>query len=340
MGSRADAAAIGGILHPRLRLTLAELGCVRTTRGKVVVDLVDGDAPFRTTLEAETREAAPGARVEFGSGDPKTRRSRIAQRRRTALAPGIPGSPTQVVLVGSGKGGVGKSSIAANLSVALARLGYTVGLLDADLWGSSIPAMLGVDRRPVAASRIVPPVAHGVKVLSTELFSGDREVMWRGPMLHRALEQFARQVDWGGPDFLLVDLPPGTGDVSLSVAEFLPSSDLLLVTTPQPLAVAVAARAAQFASQVGIPVLGVVENFAWFVGDDGQRYRPFGAGGGERLAGVLGVDLLAQLPLDVGFRAAADEGAPVDAGNDLGVLFHELALKIVGGVPIRPLQTT
>ena len=335
MSVRAAVAAVGEIRHPRLRLTLGELGCVRRSLRHVLIELVPGDEPFRTDLESAALRAAGATPIEFGSGDVGRRRNRVQELRRSAPSPGSIGSPTQVVLVGSGKGGVGKSSISANLAVTLARIGYTVGLLDADVWGYSVPSMLGVDRRPVSGSRIVPPMAHGVRVLSTESFLPPNEevVVWRGPMLHQVIEQFVREVDWGGPDFLVVDLPPGTGDVSISIAEMLPDGELLLVTTPQAAAAAVALRAARFGVEVGLPVVGVIENFSWFQGDDGVRYTPFGAGGGERLASELGVDLLAQLPLVTEFRAAVDEGRPVEAGGELAGAFERLALKLVERLP-------
>ncbi len=301
----------------------------------MLVEFVPGDEPFRIDLEAAVRRAADGARLEFGTGDPVQRRNRVDELRRTAPGPGRPGSPTQVLLIGSGKGGVGKSSIAANLSVSLARLGYTVGALDADMWGYSIPAMLGITRRPMAGTRIVPPVQHGVRVLSTEGFlpAGEELVVWRGPMLQRALEQYVTEVDWGGPDFLVVDLPPGTGDVPLSIVELLPEGELIVVTTPQEGAARVARRAARFAAEVGIPVVGVIENFSWFDGDDGRRYTPFGSGGGRRLASELGVELLAQVPLVPSFRALADDGMPVAGEGLLGELFSALALRVVARLP-------
>ena len=234
------------------------------------------------------------------------------------LTDGVPevggaGSRTRVVAVTSGKGGVGKSSVSANLAVALTNAGQRVGLIDADVWGFSIPAMLGSNEPPaVIEERIIPPVAHGVKVMSMDYFVGEEKaVIWRGPMLHKALEQFLKDVLWDNPDYLLIDMPPGTGDVAISISQFLPRAQILVVTTPQPTAQRVAKRAALMAEQVNQEVMGVVENMSWFTGDHGKRYELFGSGGGAALAEQLGVSLLAQVPLLPAMREGADTGKPV-----------------------------
>ena len=204
---------------------------------------------------------------------------------------GKPGSRTRVLLIASGKGGVGKSSVTANLAVALGHRGNDVAVVDADVWGFSIPRMLGVDQPPtVIDDMLIPPEAHGVRCISMGFFAEeDQPVIWRGPMLHKALEQFLTDVYWDEPDYLLVDLPPGTGDISISLAGFLPTAEMYVVTTPQPVAQKVAQRAAYMAEKVRIGVKGVIENMSWFTGDDGTRYELFGSGGGAELAEQLGV---------------------------------------------------
>jgi ATP-binding protein involved in chromosome partitioning len=221
------------------------------------------------------------------------------------------------MLIASGKGGVGKSSVTTNLAVALAQRGKSVGVLDADVWGFSIPKMLGVDRNPVVLDEmLLPPEANGVRCISIGFFADeDQPVIWRGPMLHKALEQFLTDVYWDEPDFLLVDLPPGTGDVSISLAQMLPRAEMYVVTTPQPAAQRVAQRAGFMANKVNIALKGIIENMAWFTGDDGKRYELFGAGGGDELARVLGVPVLGQVPLMVEMREGADVGAPVVVVN-------------------------
>jgi ATP-binding protein involved in chromosome partitioning len=244
-----------------------------------------------------------------------------------------PGSRTRVLLVASGKGGVGKSSVTSNLSVALARRGRDVAVVDADVWGFSIPRMLGVQHPPVVIDEmLVPPEAHGVRCISMGFFAAeDQPVIWRGPMLHKALEQFLTDVFWDEPDFLVIDLPPGTGDISLSLSQFLPRAEVYVVTTPQPAAQRVAQRAAFMAQKVNLEVKGVVENMSWFTGDDGKRYELFGAGGGADLAARLGVPLLGRVPLVPELRAGSDSGAPIVAAQPDGeaaAVFAEIAETI------------
>jgi ATP-binding protein involved in chromosome partitioning len=223
------------------------------------------------------------------------------------------GSRTRVLLIASGKGGVGKSSITTNLAVALAQRGKSVGVLDADVWGFSIPKMLGVDRAPVVLDQmLLPPEVHGVRCISIGFFADeDQPVIWRGPMLHKALEQFLTDVYWDDPDYLLVDLPPGTGDVSISLAQMLPHAEMYVVTTPQPAAQRVAQRAGFMAHKVNLKVRGVIENMTWFTGDDGKRYEIFGSGGGSQLAEALEVPLLGQVPLVPAMREGGDDGHPI-----------------------------
>ena len=230
---------------------------------------------------------------------------------RGALPEGALAQVANVVCVGSGKGGVGKSTITANLAAALASQGKKVGVLDADVWGYSIPRMFGLGGRPQVSPerKILPLEAGGVKVMSIGFFvEEDSAVVWRGPMLHKALTQFLEDVEWGELDFLLVDLPPGTGDVSMTLAQLLPQSKFLLVTTPQPVAQKVARRAAEMAHKVNLEIGGVVENMAGFVTPGGERYAIFGEGGGQALADELDVPLLGKVPLTMPLREQADGG--------------------------------
>jgi ATP-binding protein involved in chromosome partitioning len=244
-----------------------------------------------------------------------------------------PSSKTRVLGLSSGKGGVGKSSVTVNLAVALSRLGHEVAILDADVYGFSIPKMLGLDQQPVVIDgMIVPPVAHGLTVMSTGfLVADDQPVIWRGPMLHKALNQFLTDVYWGEPDFLLVDMPPGTGDVALSLAQFMPRTEVYVVTTPQPAAQRVAQRSALMARKVNLAVRGVIENMSWFTGDDGKRYEIFGAGGGDMLAADLGVPMLGQIPLVTALRQGGDVGMPVtlaDPAGEASQAFDALAKRV------------
>jgi ATP-binding protein involved in chromosome partitioning len=245
-----------------------------------------------------------------------------------------PSSRTRVIGVSSGKGGVGKSSVTVNLAVALAAAGHDVGILDADVYGFSVPGMLGVADEPTVHDlKMLPPDALGVRCISMGFFLEDEQpVVWRGPMLHKALEQFLVDVDWGDPEFLLVDMPPGTGDVALSMAQYLPTSEMYVVTTPQPAARKVAQRSAYMAKKLNLPMRGVIENMSWWTMPDGSRQQPFGEGGGEQLARELGVPLLAQIPMDPALREGGDEGRPIAAfapESEAGQAFADLAEVIV-----------
>jgi ATP-binding protein involved in chromosome partitioning len=248
--------------------------------------------------------------------------------------------PTRVVGVSSGKGGVGKSTVTVNLAVALAGSGHSVGLLDADVYGFSVPAMMGLPGAaaagdgPAMTQRGVEPVlAFGVKVMSMGFFVNDSQpVIWRGPMLHKALEQFLSDVDWGQPDFLLVDMPPGTGDVALSMSQYLPAGEVYVVTTPQAAAKRVAQRSAYMARKLNLPVRGVIENMSWLTGADGGRHAVFGSGGGAQLAEELGVPLLGQIPLEPAVREGGDTGQPVvvdDPSSEAAEAFQSIAGEIV-----------
>jgi len=245
-----------------------------------------------------------------------------------------PGSKTRPLLIASGKGGVGKSSVTVNLAVALASQGYSVGVVDADIYGYSVPRMLGTeDREPTMIDQmLLPPENYGVRCISIGFFVPQGQaIIWRGPMLHKALEQFLTDVFWDEPDYLLVDLPPGTGDISLSLAQFLPRAEVYVVTTPQAAAQKVARLSAAMADKVHLPVKGIIENMSWFTGDDGKRYELFGAGGGQLLADELGVPLLGQLPLVEQLREGGDDGHPITAVNpdsEIAKSFQAIATRI------------
>lgn len=335
-------AALATVVDPEIRRPITELGMVRSVdvegdaaeaaggaRVTVGVDLTVAACPMRGTLvrdvtaAVEALEGVAGATVELGVMTPEQRQELRTRLRGGTGDPVIPfaqpGSLTKVYAIASGKGGVGKSSVTANLAVALAADGLSVGVVDADIYGFSIPRMLGVDRQPTRVdSMLLPPVAHGVKVVSIGMFvPAGQPVVWRGPMLHRALEQFLADVFWGDLDVLLLDLPPGTGDIAISVAQLLPGSEIVVVTTPQAAAAEVAERAGSVAAQTHQHVVGVVENMSWLEQPDGSRLEVFGSGGGERVAASLGaalgtdVPLLGQVPLDPVLRQAGDDGTPV-----------------------------
>ena len=328
--------ALGQVIDPEIRRPITDLNMV--TPDLVTIDgssvavkvlLTTAGCPLRTQITNDVKErvgaldGVENVSVEMGVMDEaqkKALREKLNGGRPEREIPfSRPNSLTRVIAVTSGKGGVGKSSMTANLAAALAAQGLKVGVMDADIYGFSIPRMLGVDRVPTQLDgMIVPPVAHGVKVISIGMFVPDGQaVIWRGPMLHRALQQFLADVFWGDLDVLLIDMPPGTGDVAISIAQLLPNSEILVVTTPQVAAAEVAERAGSIASQTNQKVIGVVENMSFLPQPDGSRLEIFGAGGGEsvsaRLTAQLGYDvpLLAQVPLDIALREGGDRGEPV-----------------------------
>ncbi|MFD5337462.1 Mrp/NBP35 family ATP-binding protein [Streptomyces hawaiiensis] len=327
--------ALSGVLDPEIHRPITELGMVKDVTvdpdGTVTVSicLTVSGCPMRDRITADTTaalSALPGVREVRIELDVMSDEQRTALRRSLrgdAAEPAIPfaepGSLTRVYCVTSGKGGVGKSSVTVNLAAAMADSGLSVGVLDADIYGHSVPRMLGVDTGPTQVEKmIMPPRANGVKVISIGMFTpGNAPVVWRGPMLHRALRQFLADVYWGDLDVLLLDLPPGTGDIAISVAQLLPDSELLIVTTPQPAAAEVAERAGAIALQTGQRVVGVVENMSWLLLPDGSRTEPFGSGGGQTVADSLSrkvgtrIPLLGRIPLDPRLRAAGDTGAPL-----------------------------
>ena len=333
--SPAVRAALGKVIDPELRKPITELGMVKSVDvrpdGSVHVEvyLTTEACPKKTEISELVRSAVadvPGTgrvTVALDVMNDEQRTELRKQLRGDAAEPVIPfaqpGSLTRVYAVASGKGGVGKSSVTVNLAAAMAARGLAVGLLDADIYGHSVPRMMGTDDRPTQVeSMILPPVAHDVKVISIAQFTqGNTPVVWRGPMLHRALQQFLADVYWGDLDVLLLDLPPGTGDVAISVAQLIPGAEIVVVTTPQLAAAEVAERAGAIALQTRQRVVGVVENMAALVLPDGSTMQGFGEGGGrqvaERLSRTMGVDvpLLGQVPLDPALVAAGDCGVPL-----------------------------
>lgn len=333
-------AALAGVIDPEIRRPITELKMVRSVEvapapegagSSVVVgvDLTTAGCPLKDTITREVTAAVQAlpevteVRVDLGVMSAEQRSELRSMLRGGAAEPVIPfaqpGNLTRVYAIASGKGGVGKSSVTANLAVAMAADGLKVGVLDADVYGFSIPRMLGVTQAPTKVDdMILPPLAHGVKVISIGMFvPPGQPVVWRGPMLHRALQQFLADVFWGDLDVLLLDLPPGTGDIAISVAQMLPSSELVVVTTPQVAAAEVAERAGSIALQTRQHLVGVIENMSWLEQPDGTRLEVFGSGGGQAVAENLSratgapVPLLGQVPLDVALRAAGDDGTPV-----------------------------
>jgi ATP-binding protein involved in chromosome partitioning len=288
----------------------------------VKVSLTTPGCPIRSHFETGVSnavrgvEGVTGVNVSFDvlSGDEKAALGR--KLGRGGLPEGALAQVKNVICIGSGKGGVGKSSVTANLAAALAADGKQVGVLDADVWGYSQPRMLGVgaERPKVNAERkLLPITAHdGISVMSIGFFvEQDAAVVWRGPMLHKALQQFLEDVAWGELDYLLIDLPPGTGDVSMTLAQLLPQAKFLIVTTPQPVAQKVAARSAEMAAKLKLEIAGVIENMSGFVTPGGERFQIFGEGGGQLLAEQLDVPLLAKIPLTMPLREQSDAGVPV-----------------------------
>ena len=327
--------ALTKVIDPELRKPITELNMVKSidigpdTEIHIEILLTTAGCPKKaeiTELVAKAATDVPGTgsvKVTLGVMNDEQRTELRKSLRGDAAEPVIPfaqpGSLTRVYAVASGKGGVGKSSVTVNLAAAMAARGLSVGLLDADIYGHSVPRMMGTDERPTQVeSMILPPIAHNVKVISIAQFTqGNTPVVWRGPMLHRALQQFLADVYWGDLDILLLDLPPGTGDVAISVAQLVPSAEILVVTTPQLAAAEVAERAGAIALQTRQRVVGVVENMAGLTLPDGSTLAVFGEGGGTRVAEsltrVVGADvpLLGQVPLDPALVTAGDSGVPL-----------------------------
>jgi ATP-binding protein involved in chromosome partitioning len=346
--------ALEAVIDPELRQSIVELGMVRSIDVRedgsvaVMVSLTTPGCPIRSHFQTAVAKAVAGlggvSRVDV-SFDVLTDTEKGALQRKLGRSGGLPegalAQVSNVVCVGSGKGGVGKSTITANIAAALVAEGRKVGVLDADVWGYSIPRMFGVGGRPPVSPerKILPLEAHGVKVMSIGFFlEEDAAVVWRGPMLHKALTQFLEDVAWGELDFLLVDLPPGTGDVAMTLAQLLPQARFLLVTTPQPTAQKVARRAAEMAHKVDLDIAGVVENMAGFVTPGGERYQLFGEGGGQALAGELDVPLLGKVPLTMPLREQADAGTPlvlVDPDDPAAQAVRQVARGLVALFPVE-----
>lgn len=360
--------ALRPVEDPELHRSIVDLGMLRDVEIRddgsvgILVALTIAGCPLRTEITrrvtdaVETLHGVAGVDLDFTVMTDQERaelRQRLhgdpagtagsAQAHGHAEGRAIPfadsGSRTRPLLIASGKGGVGKSSVTTNLAVALASQGYSVGVVDADIYGYSIPRMLGTAREPVVIDQmLVPPEQWGVRCISIGYFVPENQaVIWRGPMLHKALEQFLTDVFWDEPDFLLVDMPPGTGDIALSLSQYLPRGEVYVVTTPQPAAQKVARLSAAMAAKVNLPVRGIIENMSWFTGDDGKRYEIFGSGGGQLLADELGIPLLGRLPLVPLLREGGDNGRPitaVDPDSEAAQAFQSIAQQIA--VDLKP----
>ena len=331
--------ALSKVNDPEIGKPITDLGMLKSVQINddasvdVTIYLTTSGCPMRTEISGRVEKAVadvPGVgtiRVDLDVMDDEQRTELRKKLRGDKAEPVIPfaqpGSLTRVYAVASGKGGVGKSSVTVNLATALAQRGLSVGVLDADIYGHSVPRMLGSDAKPTQVEKmIMPPMSHDVRFISIGQFTdGNTPVTWRGPMLHRALQQFLADVYWGDLDVLLLDLPPGTGDVAISIAQLIPGAEILVVTTPQQAAAEVAERAGAIALQTRQKILGVVENMSWLELPDGTRQEIFGAGGGatvaESLTQSIGapVELLGQIPLDTTLREGADHGIPVVVGH-------------------------
>ena len=328
-------AALSKVIDPEIRKPVTELGMVESVSvddsglAAVTILLTISGCPLKETLTRDTTaallavEGVTNVDVTLGVMSVEQRTELRTNLRGGSTEPEIPfakpSSLTRVYCVASGKGGVGKSSVTVNLAVAMAQEGLRVGVVDADVYGFSVPRMLGTDQRPTQVDdMILPPLAHDVKVISIGMFvPGNQPVVWRGPMQHRALQQFLGDVFWGDLDVLLLDLPPGTGDIAISVAQLIPNAEILIVTTPQKAAAEVAERAGSIALQTHQRIAGVIENMSWLELPDGTRQEVFGAGGGQTVADSLArtvgapVPLLGQIPLDTLLREGSDVGLPV-----------------------------
>jgi ATP-binding protein involved in chromosome partitioning len=347
--------ALAKVDDPEIRKPITELGMVKSiaiganSNVHIEVYLTTAGCPLRTEITQRVTKAVADVAgvgaitVELDVMNDEQRTNLRKQLRGDSADPVIPfaqpGSLTRVYAVASGKGGVGKSSVTVNLAAAMAARGLSVGVLDADIYGHSVPRMLGTDARPTQVERmIMPPSAHGVKMISiAQVTQGNTPVVWRGPMLHRALQQFLADVFWGDLDVLLLDLPPGTGDVAISIAQLIPGAEILVVTTPQPAAAEVAERAGAIALQTRQRIAGVIENMSWLDLPDGTRMDLYGSGGGqavsERLTRAVGADvpLLGQIPIEQALRESGDEGTPLvlrDPENPAAKALLDIADKL------------
>jgi ATP-binding protein involved in chromosome partitioning len=350
--------ALKVVIDPELRRDIVELDMVRSIEIKdggtvdVTVSLTTPGCPIKNHFETAVAGAVAAldgvTHVKVGFDVLNDAQQQSLQRklgRPGGLPEGALAQVSDVICIGSGKGGVGKSSLTVNLAVALAAEGKKVGVLDADVWGYSVPRMLGLgaERPKVSAERkILPLEAHGLKVMSIGFFiKEDDAVVWRGPMLHKALTQFLEDVAWGELDHLLIDLPPGTGDVSMTLSQLLPQAKFVIVTTPQAAAQKVARRSAQMADKVSLEIAGVIENMSGFTTPDGQRFALFGEGGGQELADELEVPLLAKVPLTMALREQADAGVPlleIDADDPAAQAVRQAARGLIALMPMQPIE--
>ncbi len=347
--------ALATVQDPELQRSITELDMVRDVvlddaRIGATIVLTTAGCPLRNEIRAQAEQAlqaiAGGRRVEV-------RLDAMSCEERDALGARLqgrgqliqtlfgPGSKTRTIAVASGKGGVGKSTVTTNLAVALAQRGHAVALIDADVYGPTIPLMMGLPpvAPPAHDGKLIPPEAHGVKVVSMGFFLPENEpVVWRGPMLGRAIEQFLGDVLWGSPDFLLIDLPPGTGDIALTIAQMIPGAEMLIVTTPQEAAAKVAVKAAKMAQMTKHHVLGVVENMSYFVCPNcDTRHYIFGRGGAFEIARLMDTRLLGRIPLDESTRQGGDTGQPaaLDESTPIGAAFAEIATGVLETAPAR-----
>ncbi len=349
--------ALEVVIDPELHRSIVELDMVRSIDVSangvvdVTVSLTTPGCPIKGHFQTAVAQAVTAldgvahTNVYFDVLSDQQKAALQQKLGRGSLPAGALAQVANVLCIGSGKGGVGKSTLTANLAAALTGEGKRVGVLDADVWGYSIPRMygLGATRPPVSAERkIIPLESHGVKVMSIGFFvEEDAAVVWRGPMLHKALTQFLQDVDWGVLDYLLVDLPPGTGDVSMTLAQLLPQAQFMIVTTPQPTAQKVARRSAHMAHKVDLDIGGVIENMSSFTTPSGERFAIFGEGGGQELADELDVPLLGKVPVTMPLRAQADAGVPLvveDPDDPAAQAIRHIARGIIAMTPAAPVE--
>ncbi len=346
--------ALEAVIDPELRRSIVELEMVRSIDISengvvdVTVSLTTAGCPIKGHFQTSVAQAVAAldgvthVNVYFDVLSDTEKAALQQKLGRATLPAGALAQVSNVICVGSGKGGVGKSTLTANLAAALTADGKRVGILDADVWGYSIPRMygLGATRPPVSPQRkIVPLESHGVKVMSIGFFvEEDAAVVWRGPMLHKALNQFLQDVEWGALDYLLIDLPPGTGDVSMTLAQLLPQAQFVIVTTPQATAQKVARRSAEMANKVSLEICGVIENMSGFTTPSGERYPIFGEGGGKDLADELDVPLLGKVPLTMPLREHADSGTPLVIENPDDPASQAIRQAARGLIAMAPLE--
>ncbi|MCL5048619.1 MAG: Mrp/NBP35 family ATP-binding protein [Firmicutes bacterium] len=335
--------AVGSIIDSLTKLDLLTLGCVdQSSKGDTLtIKLPVEPYPHLDELLQEIKRAVTSYgedlkidTAEMTEGEIERFAAALRSNNTVLSSSGTGKKSTQAIAVSSGKGGVGKSSVTVNLALALAALGKSVAVLDADIYGFSIPSMLGITESPIVVGNIViTPFAYGVRCISMGFFvEEDVAIAWRGPMLHKTLEQFVTEVYFGDLDYLLIDMPPGTGDVALSISQSVPGLETVIVTTPQLSAQKVAQRAGALANQLDIPIRGVVENMSYFRGDDEKRYDIFGSGGGRALAEKFGVDLLAEIPIVAAEEMGLDKGTPLVAvrpESEVGRIYFSLAEALI-----------